>query len=106
MVDVGDNLFHRIALDLDIAMRNWWKPDAAFLALLTREQLLQVAGESGAAMRMRGMNGWTKRRLVDELATYFAARVDPDKKLERPAAQWLPGLLCFPAVKSVIKNRT
>ena len=106
MVDASDTLFHRIALDLGMVMRNWWKPDAAFLSLLTREQLLQVAGESGGAMRMKGMNGWTKRRLVDELATYFAARVDPEKKLERPAAQWLPGLLCFPAVKSVIKNRT
>ena len=101
-VDTGDTLFNRIAVDLGVDTRSWWKPDAAFLALLTREQLLQVAGESGA--HLKGMNGWTKRRLADELAVHFTVRSDPEKMRDRPAATWLPGLLGFPAVASVLKN--
>lgn len=104
-VDTGESLFNRIAADLGVAMRAWWKPDATFLTLLTREQLLHVAGESGAAAHLTGMNGWTKRRLVDELTAHFADRTDPDKEGDRPAAEWLPGLLRFPAVKSVVQDQ-
>jgi ParB family chromosome partitioning protein len=105
-VDDGDSLFNRIAADLGLRMRLWWKPDATFLALLTREQLLRIAHESGATAYLRGMNGWTKRRLVDELAAYFAERIDPQKEAHRPAAEWLPGLLCIPARKCVVREQT
>lgn len=103
-VDAGDSLFNRIAADLGVAMRAWWTPDATFLTLLTREQLLHIAGESGAAAYLTGMNGWTKRRLVDELAAHFADRTDSAKEADRSAAQWLPGVLCFPAMKSVVQG--
>jgi len=75
-VDTGESLLNRIATDLGVAMRAWWKPDATFLTLLTREQLLHIAGESGAAAYLTGMNGWTKRRLVDELT---AQRKEPPR---------------------------
>ena len=106
VVNEGDNLLNRIAGDLAVAVRAWWKPDATFLALLTRDQLLQVAGECGAGAQLTGMNGWTKRRLVDELAAYFADHADPAKEEDRPALAWLPGLLRFPAVKSITEQQT
>jgi hypothetical protein len=104
VVDEGDTLLNRIAGDLTVAMRAWWTPDAAFLALLTRDQLLQVAGECGAGAHLTGMNGWTKRRLVDELAAHFADHTDPAKDADRLALAWLPGLLRFPAVKSITEQ--
>jgi len=106
VVDEGNTLLNQVASDIAVAMRTWWTPDAAFLALLTRDQLLQVAGECGAGAHFTGMNGWTKRRLLEELAAYFADHADPAKEADRPALAWLPGLLRFPAVKSISEQQT
>lgn len=102
-LDEGDSLFNRIALNCTVAVRSWWMPDAGFLVQLTREQLLVVAAECGAADQFSGMNGWTKKRLVDELAAHFANRSNPDAAPDgdRRACEWLPGLLQFPATKSL-----
>lgn len=100
-VDEGDTVFNLVASDVGVAVRRWWRPDAAFFALLKREQLLQVAADSGAATQLTGMNGWTKGRLVEELATYFANHTDPNKEADRSALTWLPGLLQFPAKKAI-----
>lgn len=102
--DTGESLLNRIAMDLGLAMRVWWTPDVRFLELLTREQLLQVAEESGARATFKGMNGWTKRRLVEELAAHFAKPADPEKVVDQKT-EWLPGLLQFPAVASVLKGK-
>lgn len=48
---------------------------------------------------------WTKRWLVDELTAHFTDRTDSEKEGDRPAAEWLPGLLRFPAVKSVVQDQ-
>jgi hypothetical protein len=45
------------------------------------------------------------RRLVDELAAHVADRTDPEKEGDRPAEEWLPGLMRFPAVKSVVQDQ-
>jgi len=103
VVDEGDSMFNRIALGCDIRMRSWWTPDGPFLSLLTREQLLSVAGEAGAAEGFTGMNGWTKKRLVDELAAFFQKHGDSPipEDGDRRAADWLPGILRFPATKTL-----
>ena len=104
-LDTGESLFNRIAADLGIAMRAWWTPDAAFLSGLTREQVLAIAAECGAAGHLKGMHGWTKKQLVEELARYFAERSDPEKigsEDDGIAREWLPGMLRFPATKAVV----
>jgi ParB family transcriptional regulator, chromosome partitioning protein len=106
-LDTGDSLFNRIAADLGTAMRAWWTPDAAFLSAFTHEQVLAIAADCGAASRLKGLHGWTKKQLVEELAGYFAERCDPEKpgtEDDRAARQWLPGLLCFPATKAIAAN--
>jgi ParB family chromosome partitioning protein len=100
-IDAGDSLFNRIAADIGVDVRAWWRPDSVFLSLLTREQLLQVAADIGVVGRLKGMNGWTKKRLVDELAACFANQSDGDADDHRAANMWLPGLLRFPAVKAL-----
>ncbi len=102
--DTGDSLFNRIAADLGMEMRQWWVPDGTFLSGLLREQVVAVAKESGAAEHLAGFNGWTKKQLVDELVRFFADRSDPERlgaDEDRRAAEWLPGLLRFPATKTV-----
>ena len=103
MVDEGESVFNRIALGCDIRMRSWWTPDAPFLTLLTREQLLAVAGEAGAAEGFTGMNGWTKKRLVEELTAFFQNQGDApaSEDGDRRAHDWLPGILRFPATKTL-----
>ena len=103
-LDTGESLFNRIAVDVGMQMRSWWTPDAAFLSSLLRDQVLAVATKAGAAEGMTGLNGWTKKRLVEELSAYFAESSDPEKRDAdgNPAArEWLPGVFRFPAVKSV-----
>lgn len=104
-LDTGESLFNRIAVDVGTQMRSWWTPDTAFLSGLVREQVLAVAAECGAAQHLAGHNGWTKKQLVDELATYFAEQSDPDRvdaDENIAARKWLPGIFRFPADKSVI----
>lgn len=104
-LDTGESLFNRIATDLGMGMRQWWVPDAAFLSGLLREQVVAVAKECGAADRLPGFNGWTKKQLVDELVRFFADRSNPetlDTDEDRRAAEWLPGMFRFPATKTVV----
>ncbi|HVH76566.1 MAG TPA: ParB/RepB/Spo0J family partition protein [Stellaceae bacterium] len=105
-LDTGDSLFNRIAGDLGIAMRAWWTPDAAFLSGLIREQVLAIAVECGAAGHLKGLHGWTKKQLVEELARYFAERAGESaaNEADRAAAEWLPGFFRFPATKTLIGN--
>ena len=104
VLDTGESLFNRIAVDLGTGMRQWWVPDTNFLSGLLREQVVAVVTECGAANHLSGFNGWTKKQLVDELVRYFADRSDPEKlgaDDDRTAAEWLPGILRFPATKTV-----
>jgi len=103
-VDTGDSLLNRMAAGADVSLRRWWVPDACFLALLTREQLIGIAKAVGPADAFAGMNGWPKKRLVETLATYFTERADPQSDESRPAREWVPGLLRFPAVKAILEE--
>jgi hypothetical protein len=103
-IDAGESLLNRIADDLKLDMRAWWLPDTTFLSLLTREQLLVVAGAIGATDDLKGLNGWTKKRLVDEIGTYFADHGDVANEAHRQAREWRPGLMCFPARKELTEQ--
>jgi hypothetical protein len=43
---------------------------------------------------------------VDQLVACFGNHADPAKEADRPAVAWLPGLLRFPAVKSIAEQQT
>lgn len=101
LVDDGESLVNTMAARVGITTRAWWTPDNCFLTLLTREQLLTVARAVEAAPQLVGMNGWTKKRLVAELAAYFASHASSAQEADRPAYNWLPGILRFPAVKTL-----
>ncbi len=99
-LDTGDTLFNRVAGDLGMLMRKWWTPDVTFLSGLVREQILAIAVECGAAGELKGLHGWTKKQLVEELARYFAEKPAAEDA-DRAAAEWLPGFFRFPAMKTL-----
>ena len=89
-LDVRESLFNRVAQDLAVDMKEHWRPDRTFLDARTKDQLLTVAQESGAA-DVLGTLPKKKGELVDKLATYFSG--SPDER----AKTWLPGAMQFPA---------
>lgn len=99
-LDADESLFNRIAAELGVNMREWWTPDASFLSMLRREQLLMVALECGAIGRMHGLTARSKAEVVEGLARHFAAAALPDAADDtaEPANRWLPGVFKFPAV--------
>lgn len=93
-----ENMLATVAGDLDMAMREWWRPDEEFLNMHRKEQLLKIAVDSGAN-KLRSIEGDTKVQMVKDLAAHFercAAKAkissDPTLNLEiKEAAQtWLP----------------
>jgi ParB family chromosome partitioning protein len=100
-LDQGDSLFNRVASALDINMREWWTPDIVFLGALRRDQLIALAGESGAAERLGGYKNWSKTELVQGLARYFAAGAAEEGDDTAKGRQWLPGIMRFPAVETL-----
>jgi ParB family chromosome partitioning protein len=99
-LDAGQSLFNRLAADLDIHMRDWWTPDLTFLNSLRREQLITVAEDSGASLRLGEYKAWSKIELVQALARFFASSSVPgaaEDEATRQARTWQPGIFRFPA---------
>jgi hypothetical protein len=81
-------------------MRDWWTPDPTFLNSLRREQLIAVAEDGGASLRLAGCRSWSKIELVQALARFFASASAPDTaddEATRQPRSWTPGIFRFPA---------
>ena len=78
-LDTGESLFNRVATDLQLGMRDWWTPDAEFLALLRKDQLEAVAIECGASLRMAKLKGYDKRSWSTPWRS--TARAQPSQRL-------------------------
>ena len=90
-LDTGESLFNRVAQELEVDMRQWWRPDAAYLNRRTKAQLLEIAKDSGATDTLGSLAKHTKADLVNALCQYFAGETET-------ARNWLPGVMQFPAV--------
>jgi len=102
-LDRGASLFNAVAADLGIDMRRHWRPDAAFLSKRRRDQLAEIAKESGASARMGSLKDYSKAKLVDALAKHFErTKAVPDDAADYDVKgrDWLPGAMLFPAVTS------
>jgi ParB family chromosome partitioning protein len=103
-LDTEQSLFNVVATDLGLTMRNWWTPDAEFLAQLRKDQLGAVAVESNASLRLGKLQSYGKKELVEALAQYFARTADPATALDEDDEKgrtWIPGIMCFPARQAV-----
>jgi ParB family chromosome partitioning protein len=102
-LDAQDSLFNRIAGELGVNMREWWIPDAPFLSLLRREQLLMMALECGAMSRVQGLTSKSKGEVVEDIAKHFleSAHMESPDDAAKAANQWLPGIFLFPAADTL-----
>jgi ParB family chromosome partitioning protein len=101
-LDTGESLMNRVAVDLSVGMRTWWKPDAAFLSALRRDQIMPIAVEVGAAEHLQGLHDRSKKDIIEALAAFFGEQSDPAKPDgDRRAKEWLPGVMDFPATKTL-----
>ncbi|TSE07417.1 ParB/RepB/Spo0J family partition protein [Aquimarina algiphila] len=65
-----DSLFNTIGRDLEVRVRDYWKPDNDFLNMHRKDQLLAMSLASGAA-KGRYFDRLKKSELVSELNNYF-----------------------------------
>ena len=102
VLDTGDSLFNRVAADLDVAMRDSWVPDEAFLSRRRKDQLEAIAKESGAIVRLGRMKDYSKTQLAAALARHFQRCAEGDttipEEMRDRANAWLPDAMHFPAV--------
>ena len=101
-LDTGDSLFNRVATDLDVAMRDSWVPDEAFLTRRRKDQLEAIAKESGAIARLGRLKDYSKTQLAAALARHFQRCAEGDttipEEMRNRANAWLPDAMRFPAV--------
>ena len=100
-LDRGRSLFNAVAGDLGIDMRRHWRPDAAFLSKRRKDQLVAIAKESGASIRMGALKDYSKATLVEALVKQFErtkAAPDDAPDYDLKGRDWLPGAMLFPAV--------
>jgi ParB family chromosome partitioning protein len=99
-LDARESLFNRVAQDLDLDMKNHWRPDAAFLSRRNREQLIQIAKASGFADGRSNITTYKKAELVSGLLRYFADAhgASEPTEVQQKARAWLPEAMAFPAV--------
>ena len=91
-LDTEDSFFNQVAIDLHLDMRQWWRPNAAFLTRRTKAQLIEMATDSGAVATPGPVAKSSKAELVSALSAYVAGDTEA-------ARDWLPGVMQFPAVE-------
>lgn len=99
-LDGRDSLFNRVARDLNVDMKNHWRPDAAFFGKRNRDQLVSIAIECGYAEGTGQVSSYKKTDLVNCLVRHFQnakAAAEPTPA-QIKAQQWLPEAMLFPAV--------
>jgi ParB family transcriptional regulator, chromosome partitioning protein len=99
-LDTSDSLFNRVARDLNLDMKNHWRPDAAFFGKRNREQLVGIAKECGYADGNGSLGSYKKAELTSSLVRHFvnAHSTAEPTEAQRKAREWLPEAMLFPAV--------
>lgn len=90
------SLFLKVYGDLAVKIREWWTPDEAFLAMLSRDELEKLAVDCGANYSLGRFAGYKKKELVSRLAAYFertAQNADQLSEYECKGTEWVPGMM-------------
>lgn len=101
------SLFNKIATDLSVDMRDYWRPDEGFLKRRNKVQLQALMNESGASAKLASAAEYKKGELVTKLSKFF----DGAKSAQEPtdgdqkANNWLPEAMAFPAIDPDRKER-
>ena len=95
-----DSLFNKVALDLNVDMRNYWRPDEAFLKRRNKVQLASIIHDAGCSQKFGNGNGYKKKELVASMAKHFqhVMTLEAPSADELKAQFWLPEAMQFPAI--------
>ena len=95
-----ESLFNKVAMDLNVDMREFWTADEGFLKRRNKIQLQEIINESGNQKHFHNIDKFKKGEIVKSLGSVFA-KAD---SLESPDADdlksvfWLPEAMSFPAI--------
>lgn len=94
------SLFNKIAKDLAVDMRDYWRPDEGFLKRRNKVQLQALMNESGASAKLASAAEYKKGELVNSLTKFFQSAKKSKKPTDsdRKANEWLPEAMSFPAI--------
>ena len=94
------SLFNKIATDLAVDMRDYWRPDEGFLKRRNKAQLQVLMNESGASSKLASAAEYKKGELVTKLTKFFegAKSAKEPTEIDQKANSWLPEAMNFPAI--------
>jgi len=90
------DLVHRLSVELKVDIREFWRPDAAWLTGYQKIQLVHLMAELYGSVYNPASESRKKSELVEVLAKLFSDAVEgklEDKQLAERANQWLPSNL-------------
>lgn len=99
--DTDENsLFNKLAKDLNVDMREYWRPDEAFLKRRNKMQLQVLMNETGAAASFGSAADYKKGDLAKRLTKFFQNAKNAKSPTENDVSvnAWLPEAMAFPAV--------
>lgn len=101
------SLFNKIAKDLSVDMRDYWRPDEGFLKRRNKVQLQALMNESGASSKLASAAEYKKGELVTKLSKFFEGAKSASEPTEgdQKANNWLPEAMAFPAIDPDRKER-
>ena len=94
------SLFNRVAQDLAVDMRHYWRPDEGFLKRRNKIQLQKLMNESGASEKLASAAEYKKGELVSKLTKFFEAAqsTETGSESDLKVNDWLPEAMNFPAI--------
>ena len=95
-----DSIFNQVAQDLRVDMRNYWRPDEAFLKRRNKVQLQQIVTDSGCFQKFGNVAGYKKKELVTSMSKHFqqVLTLESPNAEELKATFWIPEAMAFPAI--------
>ena len=94
------SIFNQVAQDLRVDMRNYWRPDEAFLKRRNKVQLQQIVTDSGCFQKFGNVAGYKKKELVTSMSKHFqhVLTLKSPNADELKATFWIPEAMAFPAI--------
>jgi ParB family chromosome partitioning protein len=101
MLDTSElSFFNKVAMDLNVDMRDFWTPDEGFLKRRNKIQLQKIINESGNQKHFHNIDKFKKGEIVKSLGKVFdsAGKVEAPDESQIQTTLWLPEAMSFPAI--------
>lgn len=106
-LDTHENsVFNLVAQKMDVDMIHYWRPDSEFLKRRNKEQLLDIAKDSGLNTKLGMIQNYKKTELVNALEEKFSqvSQQESFSEVDVKIDTWLPEAMQFPAVDITVQE--